>query len=246
MHVPILPNCDVEGDECFTEMMANEAAAGSDAARLMQQSGAGHRLPMENVTNVQHAARSQPMQPNQAPAHSDAAGPSFSTPSPRSRPAPQAAGALAIYTPPDELTNIRPFATQLPEHMQNHAMSSRYAVRPPIDITVRPPVVPSMPAAASMPGTVFTMPAGMPAPAGNGQGQFYLHMFHMARQGLIQEGLLPPVRLVLAFKMAVLMILCMPEFPMVQNERMLPAQCLCNMLPHHAVLICSTISLSSC
>ena len=81
---------------------------------------------------------------------------------------------------------MRPFAAQMPAHMNNHRLGSRYALAPPVDITRLPPRLPA-PAAA------------MPFAPSNAETAGLLAMYQMARAGLSQQGIHMPVSSTLSF-----------------------------------------------
>ena len=165
----------------FAEMMERDH---QDAATVMQQAGAGNRLPLEktgaaNQAVRQHASQQHcpPMQP--APSMSHAHHALVCTPIAQSRPAMQPSSALQGFTPPDRLTQMRPCAALMPQHMQHEQLGSRLAVLPPMDLT-RPPMPPQL-------------AAPMPLAPANAKTAGLLAMYHMARAGLAQQGITIPV-----------------------------------------------------
>lgn len=158
----------------------------SDAAAILQQMGAGTRMPLEETTAANRPASQQ--EPAAAPARltqATAQRAIVCTP-PRSGPAhaPRSPGGpsdpMAGFTPPDKLTLMRPFAAQMPEHMNNERLGSRYVLAPPVDITRLPPRPPA-PAAP------------MPIAPCNAETAGLFAMYHMSRAGLAQQGIHMPV-----------------------------------------------------
>lgn len=163
-----------------SEMMERDH---QDAATVMQQAGAGNRLPLEKTGAANQAVREHasqqhchPMQP--APSMSHAHHALVCTPIAQSRPAMQPSSALQGFTPPDRLTQMRPCAALMPQHMQHEQLGSRLAVLPPMDLT-RPPMPPQL-------------AAPMPLAPANAKTAGLLAMYHMARAGLAQQGITIP------------------------------------------------------
>ena len=87
---------------------------------------------------------------------------------------------LDAFTPPDHLTMMRPFRSQLPEHMLDQRLAGpRQYIRRPMDPAAMPPVLPPpVTALAPLPGH------------GSSHDDFYMTMYLTAHQYLATRGLL--------------------------------------------------------